>query len=479
MELVNASSFTLMAPKLFGTDSSASIVEAWRRICQNELFSYSCTYLSRLSDSSLGNVTQDSGTWSLNGTMEAEQDEPMNLCLRDALSLNMSHLGSSDVKRVRQPTPPTAPQSTSSETLEPLAALGRTMERAQSAAWSEYTNTINGLKSCSPEPMDAGLQTLPQFCSDRCLDSDMRANISKLHTSTPLRCSLTQSPFIHSYDRLQKRDNGRKTLCLNTNRPERRRRVGWRGVAMCAACDLVFSRMDQLNKHYEETHSHLLAIECQVAEQTSTKVSKLLFQAQLDRLRSETTGKLDVDISETDEIKRSPDDQAKRRVDEAHCDTGGRELCSSTYKSTSSMLSPTSSCITTSYSPESKTPLEPGPGHSPKNCHSAPSQTDVSSSVRRRDGHGVKGYPCPRCNYTAKWPTELQKHVMVHATSRPFVCSVCSTSYKWSWDLGRHFSNAHPILPNPYKRLRPGRNVGKASADSKKPQHQSCDQEPQ
>ncbi|OON22452.1 zinc finger, C2H2 type [Opisthorchis viverrini] len=391
--------------------------------------------------------------------MEAEQDEPMNLCLRDALSLNMSQLGSSD--------------STSSDTLEPLAALGRTMERAQSAAWSAYTNTINGLKSCSPEPMDAGLQTLPQFCSDRCFDPDTGANISKLHTSTPLRCSLTQVPFIHSYDRIQKRDNSHKTMSLNINRPERRRRVGWRGVAMCAACDLVFSRMDQLNKHYEETHSHLLAIECQVAEQTSTKVSKLLFQAQLDRLRSET------EISEADEIKQSPDDQAELKMDEAQCDTGGHELCSSAYKSTSSMLSPTSSCITTSYSPESKTSLDAGPKHSPKNCHSPPSQADVSSSVRRRDGHGVKGYPCPRCNYTAKWPTELQKHVMVHATSRPFVCSVCSTSYKWSWDLGRHFSNAHPILPNPYKRLRPGRNVGKTSADSKKPQHQGCDQDPQ
>lgn len=66
----------------------------------------------------------------------------------------------------------------------------------------------------------------------------------------------------------------------------------------------------------------------------------------------------------------------------------------------------------------------------------------------------IKSYPCPKCNYIAKWPTELQKHVMVHANSRPFICCVCTTSYKWSWDLGRHFTNSHPNLPNPYKRQR-------------------------
>ncbi|XP_018651694.1 putative na/ca exchanger [Schistosoma mansoni] len=67
------------------------------------------------------------------------------------------------------------------------------------------------------------------------------------------------------------------------------------------------------------------------------------------------------------------------------------------------------------------------------------------------NNHQIKCYPCPKCNYTAKWPTELQKHVMVHANSRPFICCVCTTSYKWSWDLGRHFTNSHPNLPNPYK----------------------------
>ncbi|KAL5968429.1 hypothetical protein TSMEX_003829 [Taenia solium] len=62
-----------------------------------------------------------------------------------------------------------------------------------------------------------------------------------------------------------------------------------------------------------------------------------------------------------------------------------------------------------------------------------------------------KSHVCPWCSYCAKWPTELQKHIVVHANSRPYSCIICSNCYKWSWDLGRHFSTVHAGLPNPYK----------------------------
>nr|VZI21331.1 unnamed protein product [Spirometra erinaceieuropaei] len=75
-------------------------------------------------------------------------------------------------------------------------------------------------------------------------------------------------------------------------------------------------------------------------------------------------------------------------------------------------------------------------------------QTDSHASGVKR---ARKGHMCPRCNYCAKWPTELQKHVVVHATIRPFACMICGNRYKWSWDLGRHFSAVHTSLPNPYK----------------------------
>ncbi|CAH8435708.1 unnamed protein product [Dicrocoelium dendriticum] len=62
------------------------------------------------------------------------------------------------------------------------------------------------------------------------------------------------------------------------------------------------------------------------------------------------------------------------------------------------------------------------------------------------------GYPCPYCDYFAKWPTELQKHIMVHSKERPHRCVVCGLSYKWKWDLGRHFDKSHHKAMNPYKK---------------------------
>nr|CDS26239.1 zinc finger protein 40 [Hymenolepis microstoma] len=62
------------------------------------------------------------------------------------------------------------------------------------------------------------------------------------------------------------------------------------------------------------------------------------------------------------------------------------------------------------------------------------------------------GYPCPHCEYFAKWPTELQKHIMVHSKERPHQCIICGLTYKWKWDLGRHFDKSHHHAVNPYKK---------------------------
>ena len=59
---------------------------------------------------------------------------------------------------------------------------------------------------------------------------------------------------------------------------------------------------------------------------------------------------------------------------------------------------------------------------------------------------------CNMCDFTAKWPAELQKHAVSHSDERPFVCMVCGSTYKWKWDLVKHFEKAHSNLPNPYKR---------------------------
>ncbi|VDO07002.1 unnamed protein product [Rodentolepis nana] len=87
----------------------------------------------------------------------------------------------------------------------------------------------------------------------------------------------------------------------------------------------------------------------------------------------------------------------------------------------------------------------------PKPFHPRTESCDHLSGGKSENGGVRKGHVCPWCNYCAKWPTELQKHIVVHANLRPFACMICNNCYKWSWDLGRHFSTVHAGLPNPYK----------------------------
>ncbi|CAF4545941.1 unnamed protein product, partial [Rotaria magnacalcarata] len=61
-------------------------------------------------------------------------------------------------------------------------------------------------------------------------------------------------------------------------------------------------------------------------------------------------------------------------------------------------------------------------------------------------------------DFVGRWPTELQKHAASHSTSRPFKCLICSLTYKWRWDLAKHWDRAHACngkgvtLINPYKK---------------------------
>ncbi|KAM7538681.1 hypothetical protein Aperf_G00000055164 [Anoplocephala perfoliata] len=75
----------------------------------------------------------------------------------------------------------------------------------------------------------------------------------------------------------------------------------------------------------------------------------------------------------------------------------------------------------------------------------------LQSSLRKGSVERT-GYSCPHCDYFAKWPTELQKHIMVHSKERPHQCIICGLTYKWKWDLGRHFDKSHHHAVNPYKK---------------------------
>lgn len=81
-----------------------------------------------------------------------------------------------------------------------------------------------------------------------------------------------------------------------------------------------------------------------------------------------------------------------------------------------------------------------------------PLQSIPTISSQESGSNDSKQLKCNMCDFVAKWPAELQKHAVSHSEDRPFVCIVCASTYKWKWDLVKHFDKAHSALPNPYKR---------------------------
>ncbi|VDM30400.1 unnamed protein product [Hydatigera taeniaeformis] len=177
---------------------------------------------------------------------------------------------------------------------------------------------------------------------------------------------------------------------LYTVLPSTRRRAGWKGLSVCAACFRPFSKMSELNHHYMQKHQELLEREWNAAL--------------IKRQRR---------CYKTSNYRRLICDQPRTQKDVPPVETAWENAAQSQSQSV------TEACN--------------------------------RLMARKMEKSPRKSHVCPWCSYCAKWPTELQKHIVVHANSRPYSCIICSNCYKWSWDLGRHFSTVHAGLPNPYK----------------------------
>ncbi|CAH8531060.1 unnamed protein product [Dicrocoelium dendriticum] len=445
------------------------IAQLWRCVFPTSRQLYSDT---RTQDYSMqSQINLDSDSWSFGSTTEAQQDAPLNLCLRD------------HTENVHFPKVHLQMRAVDFATCSAERGINAKNTEAQSQFQLTTTAThvlwpyTNGGIAAYPTMLSAGPTKLEHTSPSMLGSTDslspgsngMNSNaLDREHpfTSTPLheqRVQRRQRPrpvsLTPTYGEVSETHNRSSPTRMRSQQGRvRRRRVGWRGVAMCGACNLVCSSMDQLNLHYQMAHSELLLTEWQIAQSTGTNASKMLFQAQLEQLRSQTAAEMS-----SGEAHHTPTgsalntdnqrDVTKREKDEEVTDqrSPDREAGPSFYNSPLLALSNPDNrddAITTYVSSStSSVHIHELHTHSPliRPEHAPNSEGEIRA---------LKEYPCPRCSYTAKWPTELQKHVMVHSIHRPFVCSVCSTSYKWSWDLGRHFANAHPGLLNPYKKQR-------------------------
>ncbi|XP_050395582.2 zinc finger protein Xfin [Patella vulgata] len=47
-------------------------------------------------------------------------------------------------------------------------------------------------------------------------------------------------------------------------------------------------------------------------------------------------------------------------------------------------------------------------------------------------------YKCQRCEYRARWPSEITQHMKNHSEDKPYLCPRCSYRSKWKWDVVKH-----------------------------------------
>ncbi|XP_041375329.1 uncharacterized protein LOC121388158 [Gigantopelta aegis] len=59
--------------------------------------------------------------------------------------------------------------------------------------------------------------------------------------------------------------------------------------------------------------------------------------------------------------------------------------------------------------------------------NSDPSNTDI-----------LLPYKCPRCEYRARWPSEITQHMKNHSDEKPYHCPRCNYKSKWKWDVVKH-----------------------------------------
>lgn len=247
------------------------------------------TYYSFWNCRSSGETNTKLNSW-INGQPQQvalEQESPLNLCLRDEHSLERS-LFNKDLSQVHTTCASNGMEWFSHLVDSKLSWIPKTewsdeLYPAMSQTDSGVVETDTESVSHISPPATSHCVGVPSAPTDN----------SALFTSTPRRhglgsppCSRKQEPVdqprskqvsVMSRPSAAVRMSGRHSQ-LSSARCTRRRRVGWRGVAMCAACGMVCSGMDHLNGHFAMFHLHLLGLEWKLSQYNSTKTSKLLFQ---------------------------------------------------------------------------------------------------------------------------------------------------------------------------------------------------------
>ncbi|XP_033754813.1 zinc finger protein 208-like [Pecten maximus] len=83
-----------------------------------------------------------------------------------------------------------------------------------------------------------------------------------------------------------------------------------------------------------------------------------------------------------------------------------------------------------------------------------PLDLSVSSNKDLDDSMDKDNLKCCYCTYHAKWPSDLQRHMVVHTVEKRYKCPHCNKQYKYVGDLNVHLRRDHKKEPGSVKHVK-------------------------
>ncbi|XP_058839819.1 zinc finger protein Xfin-like [Topomyia yanbarensis] len=83
-------------------------------------------------------------------------------------------------------------------------------------------------------------------------------------------------------------------------------------------------------------------------------------------------------------------------------------------------------------------------GYSCQICGKAFFTKEILYKHTRSHDANFRKHPCTMCPMRFPHPFQLRSHMMIHTAELPHGCKICSSKFRFSWDLKKHYANAHP-----------------------------------
>ncbi|XP_044727324.1 zinc finger protein 470-like [Chrysoperla carnea] len=265
------------------------------------------------------------------------------------------------------------------------------------------TNTMLDLKNkTKPESNKMEMSTKTEKGSDSCEDTKDDENVGEIFT-----CEKCNKEFKKIWALGKHMHNKHKAKVLNCNK-----------------CELKFYHPLHLKEHQELTHNP-----SNFTCNTCNKVYTNIYDLKRHKFKRSTLQcqRCDKSFKDRCSLKKHTKEVHSRIEKYVTCHICGRSI--------------TKKCL--------QNHLETHNEHRDKVkcdiCSKELSQQSLQNHIRQVHGDqkAIRNHLCNICGFAARKPSDLQRHLLIHSTERPYACDRCEKTYRRDDSLKQHISHVH------------------------------------